>query len=462
MKLSGAKILSSDVKYIVSRLSELTGSWNSVELYTPSNFTYEKKKFLERYRNGEIYNPSFRYEQIEKIEVVEIRQELFKLLSDIEILKPTSRLENIVKAALHVKIQDDIATADLVDAVRNREEAKIKEAFCKKYPGTDDLIIEKAGEIYEELARGQSKINSQSEGILSKEERLYLKNLRFDASAISRAFEWVMDRYTLPDGRSMLKSAINPYGFDIKIDEAATAIDVRDKSKKGPAVFIPASRIANGEQLLQLIAHEIEGHARQSINGQEFFGIGGGALKIDNEVLYEGLAMRYEEDIAQNLFGDEFPAPLPYYTFAIKAAEEGRSFYQIFAEQVNKRLHVLLKIHPDQDLPRKNNIDDEIYETAMNRSWIVTFRVMRGHIDASNVEGFAMSKDLAYLRGWLIDKNLRDNRLGYINESAIMAPKILLLMTEFDFREKDLPLPFKNLTRQYWELILKPQFLAIK
>ena len=63
-------------------------------------------------------------------------------------------------------------------------------------------------------------------------------------------------------------------GFAVTVDEKTTSIDVRDKSAKGPTVFIPKQKKMNGIELLKLIGHEIEGHARQSINGERLFLIG--------------------------------------------------------------------------------------------------------------------------------------------------------------------------------------------
>ena len=56
---------------------------------------------------------------------------------------------------------------------------------------------------------------------------------------------------------------------------------------------------------LELLRHEIDQHVRQSLNGQLMFGFGGGALKIDEEVWYEGLAKRAEIEFMRDRFGDE-------------------------------------------------------------------------------------------------------------------------------------------------------------
>ncbi len=69
-----------------------------------------------------------------------------------------------------------------------------------------------------------------------------------------------------------------------------------------------------------------------------------------------------------------------------------------------------------------------------------------------------MTKDISYLRGWLVDKQLCQLGYGHINEAAIMTcQRGLEFMAQFDVSEKDLPYPYKDVTTKYWEQVLKPQ-----
>ena len=88
---------------------------------------------------------------------------------------------------------------------------------------------------------------------------------------------------------------------------------------------------------------------------------------------------------------------------------------------------------------------------------MTTFRVMRGHVDTSNKRAFAMTKDLSYLQGWLLDRQLRKHGLGHLNEAAIIARGGLQLLTEFQLSESDLPLPYRDIATRYWQEVLKPQ-----
>jgi len=243
------------------------------------------------------------------------------------------------------------------------------------------------------------------------------------------------------------------------ISDKVTSIDVRDKASDGPTIFIPKDRKIKLDELIGLVAHEIEGHARQSVNGRKLFLIGGGSLMGDNDMLYEGLGKRYEARIREKLFGDKASEPLPFFTFAVNDAEIGKSFSQIFSDQLDRRLHANLGINPDQQID-VSKIDDKSLSKAKDQAWLTTYRVMRGHIDTSNPHSYALAKDLAYLRGWMLDQDLLDINAGYLNEAAVIHYKALKLIARFDLEEEDLPVPFKDVSAKYWEEVLKPKMKA--
>lgn len=364
------------------------------------------------------------------------------------------RIPRLFRAALYFKIKDDLATCDLVNGIRTKNEKLISKAFRTKYPGTDQAILEAATSVYNNILSGRSeKINSVREKghPLTDEEQGFLKNREFSDTDIAKAFEWALDQY------GILKTKANPKGFQVKVSKDATSIDVRDKSKEGPTVFIPEGRKSKADSVLELIAHEIEGHARQSINGERTFIVGGGKLKVDNEMLYEGLGKRYDERYRRKFFGSSSGEPLPYFTFAIATAENGGSFYEIFSQQMDLRLRARIKLSLQASIPDRTHMDPKILDSVKQAAWQTTYRVMRGHIDTSNKKKFAMAKDLSYLRGWLVDKQLESNGLGFLNEEGVIASGGLQLLAELKLSEDQLPLPFKDVTSRYWEEILKPQ-----
>lgn len=458
---------------IAGELKEISGTWDPVTFYTATNAREERARFLADFKHGDAYNPNFEYANADIYNLETKREKIYELLHRVRNPelgipnardKGTRRLERLARAALYFKLKDDLATIDLVEGLRTRDENKIKVAMKTKYPGLthpdgksqDEFLLNLARESYEYHTSKEVAEQAKTQATLTPEEiELLEKPNMFSASDIKEAIEWIMDQY------GILQSENNPNGFPVITDATVTSITVLDKRLGGPAVLVPSDRKMDGKTLLYTIAHEVEGHAIQSFNGQKLFGgLGGGALKVDDEMLYEGLGMRYQAEVLRELFGEETPMPLPFYTYAVKAAEDRKSFYEIFSEQVDMRLHQRLKIHPDMPLPDLSEIEERDYNTALDQAWLTTYRVMRGHADTTNPLEFAMAKDLAYLRGWAIDRQLIQNGVGYLNDSGVIASGALQLLAELDLKEEDLPIKYRNLAPEYWYKILKPKYFT--
>lgn len=232
-----------------------------------------------------------------------------------------------MRVAVYNKIKDDLATCDLAEGIASNDESMIAQAMKQKYGLVNEVLLNHAIEIYNEKIVNPDHHQVDVEPLLTPEEQAYLKKQTFDADGIKSLFEWSLDRF------GILKTDDNPNGFQVIISPQATSIDVRDKSAQGPTVFIPETRQVNGVKALEVIAHEIRGHARQSINGHTRFLIGGGNLKFDNETLYEGLAKRYDEDFHHQFFGKTTGKPEPWFTLAVARAETGASFHETFHVQ---------------------------------------------------------------------------------------------------------------------------------
>ena len=82
---------------------------------------------------------------------------------------------------------------------------------------------------------------------------------------------------------------------------------------------------------------------------------------------------------------------------------------------------------------------------------------MRGHTDTSNKKKFAMAKDLSYLRGYMMDKQLVDNDLGMINEEGVISSGALAMLAELNIEEKDIPVKHQDLDIKYFNEVLLPQ-----
>jgi hypothetical protein len=75
----------------------------------------------------------------------------------------------------------------------------------------------------------------------------------------------------------------------------------------------------------------------------------------------------------------------------------------------------------------------------------------------SNPLGFAMSKDLAYLQGWLTDKQLGEAGYGGINEMAVIQSGGLQILARLGVDEKDIPHQYKDVVKEYIFTFLLPR-----
>jgi hypothetical protein len=432
-------------------LPSLTGTWNPVEIYTADSKSIEEEKshFFDAFRNGEEYNPHFTYSHANTIATDVVRPELETLLHKIRTfpVDKNNRELRIAKIALYYKIKDDLATCDLIEGITNENEAEIKNAMESKYGRMETYFQDKALKGLEEAITAPYNPANDSP------ELKFLKHLSFTPEQTSEVLVYMLKEY------GWLRDENNPNGFRTIMDENTTSIDVRDKSIQPKTIFNPVNRIGkpiNGLSLLQLIGHEGEGHVLQSMNGEALFGIGGGVLKVDNETWYEGLAKRRDKEIL-DYFNETKPNAEPYfYPLAIATAQNGGTFYDIFQEQLNLRLHEIRRISLDTKIDPKSVTEEEL-ELAKKGAWKTTYRVMRGHTDMSNPLGFAMTKDMAYLEGELNDQALQNKGLGYLNEAGILQKGGLQLLAEFNLKPEDLPYQYKHVWKKYWDEVLRPQ-----
>lgn len=450
IKLPLKKYLPTELKKITIEIGKVTGRWNPVEILTPDaeNCKEEKAKFFDSFTQHKIYNPQFEYLYALSIDAMSAKRRLINIFDKLCSYNAKNPTEHITVKALRKKLRDDFATCEMLLGIQTRDQHRIATAIDFKYEDLNPELYYTS--LYDYHYKTKKLSTSDEKGLLTDDEKKFLKSITCGPEEIKKAFEWALKQYGL------LRTDTNKIGYTVIIDDKATSIDVRDKSVKGPTIFIPRSRKAKADKLLELITHEIEGHVRQSMNGQELFTFGGGILKIDDEMLYEGLAKRYDERFRRKFFGYKKFTPHPYFTFAIQKVQRGVSFYNIFEEQLDMRLHVKLKEEPDHSVPSLSEIDQKLLTRCMENSWNTTLRVIRGHTNTRNPKGFTMTKDIAYLKGWLVDKDLCASDLSFVNEAAIMDTTTLQLIAECDLEEKMLPYPFKDITVKYWETILKP------
>lgn len=430
------------------RVEAISGSWNMVEIYTPTNIKGEQNKFLDAYSKGEIYNPQFEYEYARNFQLGDARKNLQSILKELTAYHPPkgNRLLRLARIALYSKIKEDLATCDVIEGYQTDNEELVKKGLNVIYAPSNEAIKEEEERRYVEDCKPTTDQKSEK-GLLSDEAMKYLKELKLKPEEIKAAFEWALDKY------GILRKDEKSEGFVVEISSEVQAIDVRHRSQNGPTIFVP-DRARPASEILPLIAHEIEGHARQSMNGQTLFRLGGGGLSQSDEQLYEGLGNISEEKFRKTYFGSGAKKPTRFYATTVEMAEKGLSFHEIFSELIDKSLHTLLKISPENALPQKDQIDKDTWEKAVNQAWRVTYRIMRGHLDTKNELAYAMRKDLAYTAGELAHKALAENGYEHVNEAAIIAPKGLAMLAEFDLHPQNLPYPFKNVAAEYMQMLL--------
>ncbi len=441
------------LREIANEIEVLTGDWNPVNLYTPTEEcrNREEERFNEAFDKGEIYNPKFTYAQADAIDPAPVRAKLIALANKLRACLPFKKLaEEWLATILSEKIVDELAVCDLIDGLAGRSyqgltgDALTKRAFHRMYWQLDDELLARAEAAYRQLI--VTKPTPQG-GCLDNALKTAFENRQCEPQEMADAFAWALKRL------GIFHSEGNPTGFKVVISDGVTAIDVRQRSEGGPTVFIPANKkdADTYKDLLYLVDHEIGGHARQSENGYRLFGMCGGRMAPPDETLYEGLAMRKECDFLHRQYGEE-SAFLFKYPTAVARAQQGGSFHDVFCDQYERWLHVELSLPVTEVLPSRNALG-ELHQKAKKAAYRTTYRVMRGHRDTANKEAFSMPKDLAYDRGLLIQREMDAQGLGYVNEMGIFTREAFLMMAEIDFGPNDLPLQDLHLADQYLPIL---------
>jgi len=439
-----------EVSDITEALERLTGTWNPVELYTANNMAEEKAAFIDAYSRGEEYVPTFEYADAASFDVENVRPALEALRTRTMVMEMGNDRDRLARITLVAKIDDDLATCDIAEGMKAGNDALVKRGCQTKYPGGDAELTAFATTTFAQIL---SDPPADVPSLLTCEEKEYLKNRRMSADEQADAFAWALKKLGI-----YREPGAEGDGFQVIKDPKATALDVRDKSKRGATVVIPTDRDGDmmAHELCALIEHEIGAHARQAVNGKRLFKLGGGALRKDDETLYEGLAIRYEWEFMEKQFGQVRHGMdlSTLYIFAVDIAEKGGTFRDVFDDQLERRIRLKLKIPVDRPVPAKKEMDAKAYKECLGKAWRTTYRVMRGHTDVTNKEGFAMTKDLAYLRGWLMDRQLLEAGQGHVNEAAIMSAEGLQTLATMEFRPEDVPVKYEPIGEEYMKILL--------
>ncbi len=446
---------------LIEEIISLTSGLNPVELYTASNFASEKDQFIAHYtEHGWAENPQFQYDIPSNIDFSALKNQLHHLRQEIlQLYKQAKRgqlqesisenldsdlgqeLQQIACKLATFKIIDDIATCNLALGIKEKDDQKSKKAIIQKYGDLDPSLLTIAEQVYQDQLRPQPENHNPT--IIDASQQQWLSDRKFSAPEIAAAFSWALEK------NGFLAKKPGEVGFLVKIDQASS-IDVRDKNQDlQPMIIVPQDAVRTGKQLLALIGHEIEAHARQSMNGAELFRFGGGPLKIDNEIVYEGLAKRIDAKFAKQYFGQENAISKPFYTFAIDLALQGKTFSEVFSVLVEK-------IHQS----KSNSESSDYSPTTIKSAWQKTYRVFRGSTDPENKAAYAMTKDKGYLEGDIMLAQLAQYENDELTEIAITSDLGLRLLSLIDLESGGkIPYPYQDAQRQYWDQVLLPLYL---
>ena len=376
---------------------------NPVEVVTPINVGDEKKAWLEKAKNGVFTNPHFEYNQQLLDETIALRPRLIELLDRLMSIPATDDVaEQFVLKQLEFALRDGIGTTYLAEAISEGNDNDSADAVVKKYGLPTEVNVEDALEIAKNndaKNKFEHKVAQEHPYPKNNLEVMTDKSHELEAKEIKDMFLWTMKDYPANS-------------WPVIIDDTATSIDVRDKSSYGqPVIVIPTKRKVTGMKLAELIGHEIESHWRSSVNAEKI-----GALKCDDELVYEGLAV-YKDKLFNRRYLETFELNNAYYVVSISEATKGKSF-----EEVSKIIFDLLP--------------ESLGDSRYTKAWMYTYRVFRGITNAENPEGYAFTKDRAYFEGWRYAKSLEEQgKYDYLSFSTLNQTSFERLMEIIDIED---------------------------
>lgn len=466
---------------IGNEVAEISGTWNPVEIYTPSEKSVEvqKKKFLEAYDAGEKYLPEFEYDVAKEMgNLDEKHDRLVELLCQVlqfrkkktfegdERVWPLTPREELARIAIAHRINDALFTIQIVRGIRNKNDEVTRRAVLRKYGKLNETVLGMAKKRYVEMTTPGPE-PKRKPALLTPEQQKLLEDTQMTAEDLKEAIEWILNDY------GFLRAEDDDditHGFRVEMD-GSTKFDVRDKSVIPMTVYIPRKSEPTAKDIIRLQWHEIEAHARQGMNSMAMLGFGA-KNRFDGEKAYEGLAMRGEEEMNEELFGispeDSPPWSPPFDILIMEQALKGANFHELFEMSLKQRLRTDFKVPEGQDLDaaieKAKEKDPEktakAIKKAKEKTWLVVHKNMRGLTDPENKSGYALTKDTAYAGGYHKDKELRDAGYGWMNETGIIPEGGFKLMAKLGINEQNLRYPLKRAAVKYCMEILLPKLEA--
>lgn len=397
---------------VLDELGEIAQRMNVVEMVTPLNHHIERQKWLENAACGRWTNPHFKYDTRLLKTVADAYLPLKWVVGRAQSLR--TQLSNdpvgqVLCEMVEHRIREVNATIDMARGILKEDDTQTETAIQQIFGQPCQAAIDMAHNYVEQLAKDEGYDQEDSAHLADLRGRL--QALTFDEKGIRRYFIYMAKRCSMAQSRP------------VEIDERTTAIDVRDRSSKGPVVSIPTDRRITGLQLVTTIGHEVLCHWRDSERAAAVLPLlGGGALKTADEVLYEGHATQTDYHALLAL-GDRAPQQQkPFYISAIDLAQQGYNFAAMAPVIFN--------------MVRPTKSTDA---AALRSTWLTCYRVLRGSTDINNHHAhYALTKDRAYFEGRILADELHAQHLDSILRlSTLCQPDIDLLRTVVEFKRDD-------------------------
>lgn len=320
------------VKKVDEKFFNIKKEIDYLNYFNPINYQEERDKFFENFYNGKIYNPVFKYKTISKNRYLKLKKDIAKL--DLNIIK-NANLNKIYK----FYINDLNDRLELIYAIGN--DNKIFDAAKKVFGVVED-------DKFELSINNIQKVNS-----LFPKDNCDIKISKYKLIyKVEKIFE---------DNNINWNIQFRDEGAFASVDTAKKILFFKENNEGYSKLFVDI-----------LIAHEIMGHIKQSVEaekiGLKIFETGFGYY----ELIHEGWALYNEEKKNSELRNRIYIYYISTFIASIK------SFYETFC--------FLLKF-----------IDIE-------NAYAMTARVKRGFKHTSIKGSFL--KDKAYLEGYLEVRNM--------------------------------------------------------
>ncbi len=440
------KVYSEDLEEILEPLTAWMKHVNIVEAVEPLHAAEIKEEYLAKLAKKNFTlcrstrHPGFSYEPNKTgLEFSNLSANLLAAGEKVRALPGKDYATRLGKQLALAKIADWMESVNLIDAITDK---------C------DDIamhsIINIYGDVTPELvAYAQHPDWCKPVGLENYRQRQFtsdevygLRRRIINAYDLAEMCIWALKQY------GAYAENDGEYGYHVVVTPEATSIDVRDVNSSGrPAIVIPSTYNLPGQQktikeLLSLMEHEIQGHVRQSLTLAKVFGFGGLNLKFNAETNYESLGKWNDARFDMSL-GRPASIPQPWYTLGIHLARQGKGFDEVF--------HALLRAK----IAASSNKDPAAHASDVYRT---CQRIFRGCSDVSrNRCGYAFTKDLAYLAGFLEMKQLAEYDLEHYEILANASPYGLDLLRNLEIdSEFSWPYPYQSgLTAEYYSDVLR-------